>query len=170
MALATALAKLLRGGRSGVSSSHLLPAIGRRMPQGGLAPLLPRLGSSRAAPAAGISRGINTESLPELDVMRKTYLHINGSFEPYNSKYIILDLEERMCKIGHHVQLYGRHWVYPAVTAGVVFVMVLTVMVGHRDQNDNEKTLIKFNQKLAKAQSDVEKLRVARNKSEKHQS
>jgi len=56
--MAAAMAKVLRGGRCASSKlQQITPAIYRRRTQEGVAPLL---GSSSAAPAAGIGRLIHT--------------------------------------------------------------------------------------------------------------
>ncbi|CAL4891687.1 unnamed protein product [Urochloa decumbens] len=58
--MAVAAARVLRGGLSGSSSQPLIPAILRRRAQEAAAALLPRLGSSPAAQAAGAGRLMHT--------------------------------------------------------------------------------------------------------------
>ncbi|XP_062182665.1 uncharacterized protein LOC133886833 [Phragmites australis] len=58
--MAAAMAKVLRGGRSGSSSQPLIPAICRRRLQESVVPLLPHPGSSPATSAAGMSRLMHT--------------------------------------------------------------------------------------------------------------
>ncbi|CAN6329430.1 unnamed protein product [Urochloa humidicola] len=55
-----AMARVLRGRLSGSSSQLLIPAMFRREAGEGVAALLPRLGSSPTAPAAGAGRLMHT--------------------------------------------------------------------------------------------------------------
>ncbi|CAN6329468.1 unnamed protein product, partial [Urochloa humidicola] len=146
-AAAAAIGKLLRsGGRSSASSSHLLPAIGRQMQQGGLSRFLPRPGPPPAAPAAGTRRLMNT---------------------PYNSVHVILDLQKKVYKIGQKTKLYRRRWGLSSVLVTVFGVMALTVWGVHGDKEANKKALTELQQSLAKTESDVEKLKKSINESKK---
>ncbi|CAN6348084.1 unnamed protein product [Urochloa humidicola] len=168
-AAAAAIGKLLRsGGRSSASSSHLLPAIGRQMQQGGLSRFLPRPGPPPAAPAAGTRRLMNTESFPsKLNMLKNDYKQIKGSYQPYNSVHVILDLQKKVYKIGQKTKLYRRRWGLSSVLVTVFGVMALTVWGVHGDKEANKKALTELQQSLAKTESDVEKLKKSINESKK---
>ncbi|CAN6338635.1 unnamed protein product [Urochloa humidicola] len=167
MAAAAAIGKLLRGGgRSSAPSSHLLPAIGRQM---GLSPLLPRPGPPPAAPAADTRRLMSTGSFPsKLNMLKNNYyMQTKGSYQPYNSVHVILDLQKKVHSIGQQNKLYRRRWGLSFVLVAVFGVMALTVWGVHGDKEANKKALTELQQSLAKTESDVKKLKKSINESKR---
>ncbi|RLN28869.1 hypothetical protein C2845_PM05G14620 [Panicum miliaceum] len=98
--MAAALAKVLRGGRSG-SSSHLLPAIGRHVPQQNEGALIKR--------------------------MSERFKHVNGHFEPRESEIILLHMNESLSKMEKYLRTARRHWMYPVHPVLTLFGPVLII-------------------------------------------
>ncbi|CAN6334466.1 unnamed protein product [Urochloa humidicola] len=157
----------LRGGRrSGAGAgSHLLlpqiPGIGRRAPlERAAGPLLPQLGAAEGA-GGMVRRLFSQESFKTklTAVKSNTLIQIDGPFKPFNSLDVLLDLQEKVYKMGGEVNLFQKNrrvlYILPMVAAviGVTFWSV----VG--DHGSNKKSLEQLKSSIEQTEANVRRVR-----------
>ncbi|CAN6329469.1 unnamed protein product [Urochloa humidicola] len=124
--------------------------------------------SLRSSYSSSAHGSMLVESFPsKLNMLKNDYKQIKGSYQPYNSVHVILDLQKKVYKIGQKTKLYRRRWGLSSVLVTVFGVMALTVWGVHGDKEANKKALTELQQSLAKTESDVEKLKKSINESKK---
>ncbi|KAL6846961.1 hypothetical protein ACP4OV_022814 [Aristida adscensionis] len=165
--MAAALARALRGGRAGActQSGALLQAIGGRMPrEGGVAPLLPRLGAPSAPAAAAPMARRLLHSVPPpsaLEKLRKQYVYIPGPqrFVPCDSKFAVMYLAEWIEEIDRELKWLQPFVMYVAAF-GLVFSAVVIAILVHlsQQQKANQKSLTELQAGLRQAKSDNDRL------------
>ncbi|CAN6338620.1 unnamed protein product [Urochloa humidicola] len=152
-----AMAKVLRGGRSG-SYRFQPPAIGRGVPRDGM---LPALGSSSlATPTAGMGRMHSSKSSFVKDKTVK-FRYVRGHFESSDSEFVMRHLNERLQRLESYRKSVRRHWLFPVLTLVGVVMMVSPMALDYYRLSKIEKAIHDLRREIAEAEVECEALGIA---------